>query len=107
MRYERKNSRDWVGEEKLEIEPKDEKIVIVGTAHVSPKSIEEVEKTIEELKPEAVAVELDYRRLLALQGKKQEIPIIDVVKRGEAHLLLFQILGHEPAPDPADGVPSG
>ncbi len=92
IRYERKNSRDGGGEEKPETEPKDEKIVIVGTAHVSPRSIEEVERAIEELKPEAVAVELDYRRLLALQGKKQEIPVIDVVKRGEAHLLLFQIL---------------
>ncbi len=68
------------------------RILIVGTAHVSPKSIEEVEKTIEEVKPQAVAVELDYKRLMSLQGKNQEIPVIDVIKRGEAHLLLFQIL---------------
>ncbi len=67
-------------------------IKIVGTAHVSPKSIEEVVKTIEEVKPEAVAVELDYKRLKSLQGDVQEIPIVDVIKRGEAHLLLFQIV---------------
>ncbi|RUM34247.1 MAG: TraB family protein [Archaeoglobus sp.] len=68
------------------------KIVVVGTAHVSPKSVEEVLSVIEEYRPEAVAVELDYKRLMALQGKKQEVPIVEVIKRGEAHLLLFQIL---------------
>ncbi len=71
---------------------KERRLYIVGTAHVSPKSIEEVERTIEEVKPEAVAVELDYRRLMALEGKRQEIPVVDVIKRGEAHVLLFQIL---------------
>ncbi len=68
------------------------RLYIVGTAHVSPKSIEEVERTIDVVRPEAVAVELDYRRLMALRGERQEIPVVDVIKRGEAHVLLFQIL---------------
>ncbi len=67
-------------------------VLVIGTAHVSPKSIEEVTKTIEEIKPDAVAVELDYKRLRALQGEIPDIPIVDVIKKGEAHLLLFQIL---------------
>ena len=34
-------------------------ITLVGTAHVSKESVEEVKQTINELKPDCVAVELD------------------------------------------------
>jgi len=68
-------------------------IIIVGTAHVSKKSVEEVKKVIEEIKPEAVAVELCYKRYLALiKNKPQSIPITDVIKKGEAPMLLFQLI---------------
>ncbi len=68
-------------------------IILVGTAHVSKKSIEEVKKTVEEVKPQAVAVELCYRRFLALtRNKPQEISVIDVIKRGDVALVLFQML---------------
>jgi len=68
------------------------KVVIVGTAHVSPRSIKKVEETIENIKPQAVAVELCSRRYMALKGEKQDVPVVDAIKRGEAHLLLFQLL---------------
>ena len=68
-------------------------IIIVGTAHVSKKSVEEVKKVIEQIKPEAVAVELCYKRYLALtKNKPQNIPITDVIKKGEAPMLLFQLI---------------
>ncbi len=68
-------------------------IILIGTAHVSKKSIEEVKKTVEEVKPQAVAVELCYRRFLALtRNKPQEISVIDVIKRGDVALVLFQML---------------
>ena len=67
-------------------------VIIVGTAHVSKKSIEEVAKTIEEERPQAVAVELDFKRFMALQGKHQEISVVDVIKRGDVFLVLFQLL---------------
>ena len=68
-------------------------IVLIGTAHVSKKSIEDVKRVIEEVKPQAIAVELCYRRFLALtQGKPQEISVVDVIKRGEVILILFQML---------------
>lgn len=68
-------------------------IILVGTAHVSKKSIEEVKKTVEEVKPQAVAVELCYRRLIALtRNKPQEISVIDVIKKGDVALVLFQML---------------
>lgn len=72
---------------------KTKEVVIVGTAHVSKKSIEEVKETIEKVKPDVVAVELCNRRYQALiQEKHQDVPIIDVIRRGEAPLLLFQLM---------------
>ena len=66
-------------------------IIVIGTAHVSKKSIEEVCKVIEEERPDAVAVELDLRRFEALTGKKQEINLLEVIKKGNLLLFLFQI----------------
>lgn len=67
-------------------------IHIIGTAHVSRRSVEEVKRAIDELKPDAVAVELDVRRFLALTSEKREINIVEAIKRGEVTLILFQIL---------------
>ncbi len=68
-------------------------IVLVGTAHVSKKSIEDVRRIIEEVKPQAVAVELCYKRFLTLtRSKPQEISVIDIIKRGEVAPVLFQML---------------
>lgn len=77
----------------MEGEVKNKRIVIVGTAHVSPKSIREVEETVEKEQPQAVAVELCYKRYLALvKGEQRDIPITEAIKKGETHLLLFQLL---------------
>ncbi len=67
-------------------------IVIVGTAHVSKKSIEEVKRRIEEIRPDAVAVELCYRRFLALTKNAQDISVVDVIRKGDVALVLFQML---------------
>ena len=67
------------------------KVILVGTAHVSRKSIEEVEGVIESEKPSAVAVELDLKRYMALKGEKQEINLVDVIRRGNVFLFLFQL----------------
>ena len=67
-------------------------VIIVGTAHVSKRSIEEVAKTIEEERPQAVAVELDFKRFMALQGKHQDISVVDVIKKGDVFLVLIQLL---------------
>lgn len=69
------------------------KLVIIGTAHVSRKSVEEVEKIIEIERPDAVAVELCPRRYKALiHGIKDEIPVTDVIKKGNVFLLIFQLI---------------
>ena len=44
----------------------DREIVVVGTAHVSRESVELVRRAIDELRPDAVAIELDPKRFEAL-----------------------------------------
>ena len=44
------------------IEDGDRKIYLIGTAHISAKSVEEVKQTIEALKPDSVCVELCQTR---------------------------------------------
>jgi pheromone shutdown protein TraB len=48
------------------IEYVDERIIIIGTVHVSDESARLVKETIERLKPSVVALELDQGRLTAL-----------------------------------------
>ncbi|ADC64346.1 TraB family protein [Ferroglobus placidus DSM 10642] len=67
------------------------RVYIVGTAHVSQKSVEEVRKVIREVQPKAVAVELDEKRFRALMGEKQEINVVDVVKRGDISTFLLTV----------------
>ena len=45
-------------------------IIIVGTAHVSEKSVQEVISKIEEMRPDIVAVELCPARYRALIGQE-------------------------------------
>ena len=47
-------------------------VELVGTAHVSAESVEEVERTIEERRPDVVAVELDEDRFRQLKGEAPE-----------------------------------
>ncbi len=73
-------------------EGKKGEIVIVGTAHVSEKSVQEVTRAIEELHPDVVAVELCNRRYRALTGQEEtgEIQIKEILSGGKLYLLLVQ-----------------
>jgi len=68
------------------------KITLVGTAHVSKKSVREVQDAIEEIHPDIVAIELCQARYRALKGEVDETPIKDVIKSGNVYLLLMQYL---------------
>ena len=50
-------------------------IKILGTSHISPESIKQVEKTIEKESPDIIAIELDRKRFFTLtsKGKKRLI----------------------------------
>ncbi len=70
------------------------KIVLIGTAHVSEKSVSEVKATIRNLKPDIVAVELCRGRYDSLKGNIQEsqIPIKDILSEGKTFYFLIQWL---------------
>lgn len=48
------------------------RIILIGTSHISPKSIEKIKQTIEKEKPGCVAVELDPIRYHALLGEQRK-----------------------------------
>ena len=68
-------------------------IVIVGTAHVSEKSVQEVNKAIEEIRPDIVAVELCPGRYKALTGQEEEreIKISELLSGQKLYFLLVQM----------------
>lgn len=63
------------------------KIVLIGTAHVSEKSVSEVKVVIKNLKPDVVAVELCEGRFNSLEGNTQEeqVPIKDLLSGGKIY----------------------
>jgi len=65
----------------------DKEIIIVGTAHISQESIDLVEKTIDEEKPDVIGIELDSERLHQLMnGKKwEETSVVEVIKTGKTY----------------------
>jgi len=67
-------------------------IKIVGTAHVSQKSVEEVEAAIEEFNPEVVAIELDQSRFSALKKLARDPTVNDVLEVKNFNSLLVQWL---------------
>ena len=67
-------------------------IILVGTAHISKDSVEEVKQVIEEHKPDIVAVELCKRRYESITKKDQweNTPISKLLNSSNAYLLLAQ-----------------
>jgi len=78
--------------EHVQLEGKD--IYLLGTAHVSTESVQEVGEAIDEVKPDVVAVELCPQRYDALVNEKRwnNLEITDVIESGRIYLFLAQIL---------------
>ncbi len=76
------------------IEKDGKKIVLIGTAHVSKESVNEVRKVIEIFKPDKVAVELCESRYSSLNDKNrwENLDIIKVIKEGKGFLLLASMI---------------
>lgn len=70
------------------------KIILIGTAHVSKESIDEVTKEIQEEKPDCVAIELDERRYNSMMDPEswRNLDIIKVLKRREGFLMLANLV---------------
>jgi len=67
-------------------------IRIVGTAHVSQHSVDEVRTAIEEYKPDIVAIELDPSRFAALKKQARDPTVNDVLEVKNFNSLLVQWL---------------
>jgi pheromone shutdown-related protein TraB len=67
-------------------------IILIGTAHISQESVDEVRKAIETYKPDIVAVELDKRRHDTLTKKIdwEKTPVTSLIKSNNAYFMLAQ-----------------
>ncbi|GAA0445433.1 TraB/GumN family protein [Virgibacillus sp. AGTR] len=67
--------------------------ILIGTAHVSKHSAEQVKNVIEAEKPDAVCVELDEQRFQSVQDGNswREMDIFKVIKEKKATLLLMNL----------------
>ena len=67
-------------------------IKIIGTAHVSQESVNEVRTAIEEYQPDVVAIELDPARYSALKKQARDPSVNDVLEVKNFNSLLVQWL---------------
>ncbi len=77
--------------------PSASRIILIGTAHVSEKSVVLVNEVIDKEKPDVVAVELDRGRYQALKGEEEvkEINVKDLLSGGKFYyFLLHWLLGY-------------
>lgn len=72
----------------------DKEIVLIGTAHVSQKSVELVRETIDEICPDAVCVELDKERYRNMKNPKawENTNVVDVIRSKKVGLLLANLI---------------
>lgn len=75
------------------IQINDKEIILIGTAHVSKQSAEQVKEVIEHERPNAVCIELDEARYKSItEGSKwQDTDIFKVIKEKKASLLLMNL----------------
>ncbi|WP_274594827.1 TraB/GumN family protein [Desulfosporosinus fructosivorans] len=76
------------------IEMDGRQIILIGTAHVSKKSAEEVKELIEEEKPDTVCVELCESRYQAIMDAERwkNTDIVKIIKEGKSMLLLVNLI---------------
>ena len=69
-------------------------VIMVGTAHVSKESAEQVTKLIQEERPDTVCVELCQSRYQSIRQKErwQETDIVKIIKEKKSFLLLSNLL---------------
>ncbi|MCW8893739.1 MAG: TraB/GumN family protein [Deltaproteobacteria bacterium] len=71
----------------------DKEIILVGTAHISQDSVDTVIRTIDEIVPDTVCVELDSQRYQALINKKgwESLNIKELIKKKQIPFLLTNL----------------
>lgn len=71
----------------------DKEIILIGTAHVSKQSAEQVKEVIEAEKPDSVCIELDEARYQSIKegNSWKDMDIFKVIKEKRATLLLMNL----------------
>ncbi|MGI5058500.1 TraB/GumN family protein [Treponema pectinovorum] len=69
-------------------------IILIGTAHISQESCEQVKIAIQEKKPDCVAIELDENRYKSLNDDEswRNLDIVKVIKNKQGFLLLANLV---------------
>ena len=69
-------------------------ITLVGTAHISSESRDEVREVIEDERPDAVCVELDENRFESLREDSgwEDLDVSEALRDGQGNLLLLNLL---------------
>ncbi|PKP57408.1 MAG: hypothetical protein CVT88_08970 [Candidatus Altiarchaeales archaeon HGW-Altiarchaeales-1] len=69
-------------------------IILIGTAHISKESVDEVKSTIEAEKPDVVCVELCKQRYEILNDKEKwkQTDITKIIKEGKTALFLVNLI---------------
>ena len=77
-----------------EIRIGDKRILLVGTAHISQSSVDLVSSTIEDNKPDTVAVELCQPRLESIQDPERwkNTDLFEIIRKGKAYVLMAQLM---------------
>ncbi|MBP3398835.1 MAG: TraB/GumN family protein [Erysipelotrichaceae bacterium] len=80
--------------ELTQIQINDKEITIIGTAHVSKYSAEEVREIIEQVQPDCICIELDDQRFQNLKNPKKfsDMDIVQVIKDKKVGSLLVNII---------------
>lgn len=77
-----------------EIDVDGKKVILIGTAHVSSDSIDEVRDVITEVKPDTVCVELCASRYESIRNADnwKNMDIVKVIKEGKAPMLMMNLI---------------
>ncbi|MDR1302666.1 MAG: TraB/GumN family protein [Treponema sp.] len=73
---------------------KEREIILIGTAHVSRDSIDEVSQIIQEVRPDMVCVELDAGRYQSISEKEtwEQLDVAKIFKEGKGFLLIANLV---------------
>nr|WP_088007307.1 TraB/GumN family protein [Indiicoccus explosivorum] len=77
----------------VRLEAEGKEIILIGTAHVSKRSAEQVKEVIEREQPDSVCIELDEQRYQSVTDKNKwkETDIFKIIREGKASLLLINL----------------
>lgn len=72
----------------------DREICLIGTAHVSPESVAEVESVIKEETPDHVCVEIDAQRYKSMSQQKswKDMDLVQIIKQKKTFLVMANLM---------------